>query len=73
MITEFKKGDLVVHLLWKNEVGIVISACDEPWRDEYDTLLTVKWITGEQSSTYIPPQSIAKADHRSLRKVKDES
>jgi hypothetical protein len=75
MISEFKKGDLVRHLLWDDQYGIVISACDEHWRDEYDKMLTVEWITYNKSKTpqYVPPQSIAKADQWHLKKVKDES
>jgi hypothetical protein len=64
MITRFKKGDLVRHLLWDDQVGIVLSACDETWRDEYDQLLTVEWITYNKSKTprYVAPESIELAD-----------
>ena len=68
----FKKGDLVMHVLWKNQLGIVISACDESWRDEYDEMLTVEWITEEGvhgQAKYVPPHSIAKADQWHLRRL----
>ena len=71
----FKKGDLVRHILWGDQVGIVMSTCDEPYRDIYDEMLTVEWIThGNKSmARYVVPRAIAKADQWHLAQVKDES
>ena len=71
----FKRGDLVRHLMWDDQVGIVTSACDEPWRDEYDKMVTVWWITYNKSKTpkYVVPTSIARADQWHLVRVQDES
>ena len=72
-ISDFKKGDFVRHLLWDNQFGIVVSACDEPYRDIYDKMLTVEWVTHGNMPKYVVPTSIAKADQWHLAKVKDES
>ena len=71
----FKKGDLVRHLLWDDQFGIIVSACDEPWRDKYDKMVTVEWITYNKIKMpkYVVPTSIAKADQWHLVKIKDES
>jgi len=69
----FKKGDLVRHILWGDQLGIVISTCDEPYRDIYDKMLTVEWITHGNMARYVVPKAIAKADQWHLAQVKDES
>jgi len=52
--------------------GIVVSECDEPYRDTYDKMLTVEWVTHGNMPKYVVPTSIAKADQWHLKKVMEE-